>query len=219
MAFSEEWDERYRENTHMSIWPFSDLVGYVMRYARPDHKGYRVLELGCGAGANIPFFKHLGVDYYAIEGSSTIVKSLTERFPELIDKIVVGDFTNDIPFGGDFDLVVDRASLTHNSTAAIKRCLELVFNSLKPGCKFVGIDWFSTVHTDYVKGEFSEDKFTRCNYIDGPFAKVGQVHFSNQEHLLELFEEFNLEVLEEKIIDRKIPDKYLLATWNLVARK
>ena len=56
MNFSKEWEERYRENTHLSVWPWSNLISYVMRYARPENKDFSVLELGCGAGANIPFF-------------------------------------------------------------------------------------------------------------------------------------------------------------------
>lgn len=150
--FSQEWDECYRKNTQMSIWPWSDLVSYVMRYARPDSPKYRVLELGCGAGANIPFFSHLGVDYCAIEGSPSIVGKLWEKFPELKKQIVVGDFTKEIPFEGQFDLIFDRASLTHNSTKAIMQTIKLIKESLKLGSKFIGIDWFSTLHSDYNGG-------------------------------------------------------------------
>lgn len=108
MAFSQEWEERYQETTHMSVWPWSDLVSMVMRHARPDKPDYKVLELGCGAGANIPFFQWLGVDYYAVEGSSTIVKMLEEKFPWTREKIIMGDFTKEIPFTFGFDLIVDR---------------------------------------------------------------------------------------------------------------
>src|SRR5471030_3036260 len=131
MSFSIEWDERYKENTHMSIWPWSDLVSYVMRYARPSGKEYKVLEIGCGAGANIPFFQALGVEYYAIEGSQTIVESLHKKYPKLQKNIVVCDFTDDLVFSEQFDLIVDRAALTHNMTVAIKNSLSLIYNSLK----------------------------------------------------------------------------------------
>ncbi|MGN5030804.1 hypothetical protein ACTFBV_20625 [Aeromonas rivipollensis] len=56
MAFSNEWDEQYKNNHHMSIWPWSDLVSSIYRYANPKNGYKRVLELGCGAGANIPLF-------------------------------------------------------------------------------------------------------------------------------------------------------------------
>ena len=93
MGFSKGWDECYMKNTQMSIWPWSDLIGYVMRYARPDSAEFKVLELGCGAGANIPFFRTLGVDYYTVEGSATAVESLKEKYTELSNNLVAGDFT------------------------------------------------------------------------------------------------------------------------------
>ena len=74
MSFSKEWDQIYKKNTQMSIWPFSDLISYVKRYLPFVGSSNSVLELGCGAGANIPFFKSLGIDYFAIDGSITIVE-------------------------------------------------------------------------------------------------------------------------------------------------
>lgn len=219
MGFSKEWDERYAANTHMSIWPWSDLVSCVMRYARPSGPGYRVLELGCGAGANIPFFNWLGAEYSAIEGSETIVGKLWERFPEQKSNIVVGDFTKEIPFLDRFDLVIDRASLTHNTTAAIKDAVTLLKGCLKPGSRFIGIDWFSTDHSDYRHGEAAEDSFTRRDIQEGTFAGVGCVHFSDRTHLEELFSGFKFQLLEHKTIRREIPaaDNYIAATWNFVA--
>lgn len=215
-----EWERRYQENSHMSVWPWSDVVSYVMRHARPAGAHVRVLELGCGAGANIPFFLSCGVDYCAIEGSATIVESLWERFPQLKDNIVAGDFTQHLPFDGQFDLVIDRASLTHNDTAAIARSLDAVYGKLKVGGKFIGIDWFSTAYADYHKGIATPDAFTRTGYQEGSFAGIGQVHFSDKLHLLELFKKFEMLVLEHKTIRRELPDDgWNFASWNLVARK
>lgn len=220
MSFSKEWDERYNADTNLSIWPWSDVVSYVMRYARPNTADCRVLELGCGAGANIPFFQNLGVQYYSIEGSISIVERLWERFPALKDRIVAGDFTADIPFPEQFDLIVDRSSLTHNTTSAIHGCLELVYQKLKPNGKFIGIDWFSTLHPDSKNGVPDEDIYTRRDFTHGQFAHVGRVHFSDKAHLLELFSKYEITIMEHKIIQREIPETGLtLAVWNFVAEK
>ena len=77
-GFSRKWDLQYKNNSHKSVWPWSELISYVTRYAvsstpRPLH----VLELGCGAGANIPFFLSFeNVKYYSVEDNQTMVDHL-----------------------------------------------------------------------------------------------------------------------------------------------
>ena len=220
MSVAEAWEQLYRKNQHMSVWPWSDLVAFIMRYVRPTGPGFRVLELGCGAGANIPFFRNLEVEYYAIEGSPTIVNKLHERYPDLREKIVVGDFTQELPFDVEFDLIVDRSSLTHNSTAAIRAGLTLAGDKLKPCGAFVGIDWFSVEFSEYRNGEDAGDAFTKKNFRTGSLADTGVVHFSDKEHLLELFSAFKVEVLVHKVVERHLPpDGWRYAAWNLVAWK
>ncbi len=204
----------------MSIWPWSDLVSLVFRYILPFKKNFSVLELGCGAGANIPFFLSLGANYYAIEGSQTIVKKVKKKFPELVNNILIGDFTKDIPFPNKFDLIVDRASVTHNSTNAIIKCLNMVYEKLIDRGKYIGIDWFSTMHSEFINGVMDEDNFTRCDYASGQFSNVGRVHFSDKNHLLELFRRFEVILLQHKNIKTEIPhDGTNFASWNLVVEK
>jgi len=220
MSFSKEWDDIYNTNTHLSVWPWSDLVSYVMRYARPvQNSEYNVLELGLGAGANIPFFEWLDVNYYGVEGSPTIVNRLHEKYYNLRDKIVAADFTKEIPFDERFHLVVDRGSLTCNNTYSIIKSLEIIKSKMSSGDSFVGIDWFSTNHSDYSKGDSFIDEFT-CLLSNGHLAGVGYVHFSTKNHIIELFKGFEVKILEEKIIRRNIPsDGDVIATWNFYAVK
>ena len=221
MGFSSEWEKRYAESTHLSVWPWSDIVSLVHRHCKPIIAGGgRVYELGCGAGANIPLFLSLGLDYYAIEGSATIVDQLHKRYPELSSNILVGDFTIDAPFDGSFDLVIDRASLTHNNSKSIQRAIEAVFHLLKPGGLFIGSDWFSINHTDFSGGDSADDEYTRDNYLNGQFAGVGAVHFSDEQHLRDLFHEFTILFLEEKLTTRHEPaDQHHFASWNIVAKR
>ena len=220
MAFSNEWDKVYQCGAQDSVWPWSDLVSYVMRYSRPAREAFRVLELGCGAGANIPFFVSLGVEYFGIEGSPSIVDRLRKRYPTIQHRIVAGDFTLEIPFDTEFDLVVDRSSVTHNPTVDIVRCLDIVHRKLKQGGTFIGIDWFSTSHADYPKGTEVVDEFTRSGFQDGQFSEVGRVHFSDELHLLDLFQRFEFLALEHKIIHRHIPvGRGTFASWDLAVRK
>lgn len=221
MPFSSEWEDRYAAGTHLSIWPWSDLVSLVYRHgAQLIGERGKVLELGCGAGANIPLFVHLGLDYHAIEGSTTIVNTLRERYPQLAQNIIVGDFTREQPHGDGFGLVVDRASLTHNDTESIKRALAFAHRALRPGGLFIGVDWFSIRHSDYAGGVQDADVYTRGGYHNGQFARVGRVHFSDEAHLRDLFAAWTLVLLEETQVRRAQPaDMHVFSSWKIVARK
>lgn len=220
MTFSQDWDNVYRQGKHQSIWPWSDLVSFVMRHSSPVGKKLRVLELGCGAGANIRFFQYYGADYHAIEGSPHIVVNLKKAYSEYSANIVAGDFTAGLVFDGPFDLIVDRAAVTHNSTEAIARTLSAAHERLAVGGKYIGIDWFSTEHSDFAKGKPSGDANTRSGYVDGQFAGVGLVHFSDRKHLEQLFSVFQIEALEHKAIRREMPsDRGLCCAWNIAAAK
>lgn len=220
MSFSAQWDQVYREGSNISIWPWSDLVSYMHRYAKPFSTSTKVLEIGFGAGANIPFFLSIGVDYYGIEGSDSIAARVRERYPELKDRLKTGDFIRQ-NYSDIYDLVVDRSSMTHNDTNAIRGGLKNLCATMKPGAKYIGIDWFSVAHSDFGLGD-SIDEFTRANITEGQFVGVGNVHFSSKEHLIELFSEagFRVTRLEHKQNISEIPKTgHLFASWNLVAEK
>lgn len=196
-------------------------MSYVNRYAKPAQGYRRVLELGCGVGANVPLFLKLGVDYFAIEGSEAAVRMLHQAYPDLSDRIVVGDFTRDLAFDGVFDLVVDRSAITHNTTASIREVLRMVFDRLRPGGKLLGIDWFSTEYPDALWGE-ALDSHTRTNIQAGQFVGIGAVHFSDQNHVADLLSAagFVLERLEHKRTELVFPAPgQRCGWWNFVASR
>ncbi len=141
MSFSTEWEDIYQSGAHESIWPWSDVVSLTHRYLRKK-EGKKVLELGCGAGANIPFYQSIGVRYYGIEGSVYQADLLKNRFQDENVTIVSGDFTKEIPFDTDFDLILDRGSLTCNSTDDIKNAIDMIYEKLCGG----GIHWYRLVY-------------------------------------------------------------------------
>ncbi|QKJ67895.1 class I SAM-dependent methyltransferase [Deefgea piscis] len=222
MSFSEEWEFCFNKQTHQSIWPWTDLVSLVHRHMDLKLKGCRVLEFGCGVGANIPFFLHNGIEYFAIEGSESAIQTVVKKFPSLINNIVLGDFTKDNNLFKDLDLIVDRAAMTHNTTSAISCGLKNAYKYLKPGGIYIGVDWFSTKHSDFKNGFKLADDFTRNNYSSGPFYGVGNVHFSDENHLEMLFSQFEILSLEYKTYNSYIPSKAGnedMSFWNIVARK
>lgn len=218
MGFSKEWEAVYQRNEQASIWPWSHLVSLAHRYGNL-HEGMRVLELGCGAGANIPFFIAQKADYYGIDGSATTIARLKERFAGQDVHVSQADFTQGVHYGGAFDLIIDRASVTHNSTEDIQRVITLAMNALKPGGRYIGMDWFSTRYEDYasVPSEVVDDN-TRI-FETGDFAGDGRTHFSDGTHLRDLFAGYRFLCLTEKIEEQFMPSKHRAARWDFVVEK
>ena len=222
-GFSDEWNEIYNKNLQLTSWPWSDLVSLVYRYCGDAiSRNGLVFELGCGAGPNIPFIQSLGMNYYGIEGSEAVVKKLHQKFPELREKVTVGDFTQEDCFSRlpEVDIIVDRASVTHNNQSAIVSTLKNSYDVLRPNGYFIGIDWFSTKHSDFGLGRESDDVYTRTDIARGQFENVGNVHFSDEKHLRSLFSSFDIISLEEKVINIYEPkNNHQFSSWNIVARK
>lgn len=217
MTFSQQWERAYKSQQQLSIWPWSDLVSYVYRYKNRYGNTPKVLELGCGAGANVPLFQALEVDYFGIDGSESIISALIERFSNIGDNFKCCDFTRHIPFDIDFDIVVDRAAVTHNDTESINRCISLVKNKMRPGSIYIGVDWFSTEHTSFNQDAEKIDAHTVKNLMSGPLQNLGKVHFSDEQHLRTLFSGFNFMEMDKKTIMNVQDDRFIQGMWNFVA--
>lgn len=223
-GFSNQWENAYKSGRHLSIFPWTDLVILVNKFAHPSifkKKTPKVLEIGCGAGANISFLKNIGFEYYGIDGSDTAINQCRKRFPDIKNNLITGDFSESFKFEEKFDLIVDRASLTHNKTLTIKNIIFLIENCLTGKGKYIGVTLFSTEHPQFLKGiPISDDEYTKTEYLQGPFNEIGNVHFFNLDQIKSLFLNFSIEHLEhieKKTIIGNIEDTTVY--WNLVASK
>jgi SAM-dependent methyltransferase len=216
MAFSQEWETVYRDGKQRATWPWSDVISLVKGQKLPT--GARVLELGCGAGANIPFFLADGYEYVGIDGSDSIIAQLRQRFPQLTRHLFAGDFTASFP-EGPYRLILDRASVACNREADIRSCIRKIYDALEPGGLFIGIDWYSTSSDAARMGVDAGDGHSRTGFISGPFTGLGVIHFSDKDHILDLFRGFEILHLQEKLLTTHHPAVSTLGGWAFVARK
>lgn len=187
------WDQIYAEGRQMTRWPWSDLVALVKRHA-PDLVGKRVLELGCGPGANIPFFDAEGCEYMGVEAANVAI-------PPARGRVFRSDFTKIVFDQLQFDLICDRAAVVHNDEQGIRQTLAMALHALRPGGLYIGVDWFSAAHED--KTQFDGIPVTLCS----------------SAMLRELFAKFEILSMEHKVVDRHEPRRPQFASWNIVARK
>ena len=219
-----EWEATYSSGKHANSWPWSDLISLYIRYSKSlelNDSYPKVLELGSGTGNNYPFWRSLGAEYFGIEFSASAVAICIDRFPELRNKLQTGDFLTLKSASECFDVICDRASVTHCSNLSVQKVILNSLNSLKRGGLYLGIDWFSKNHSDYFAPSTHVDANTRSDFMNGQFVGIGQVHFANRNELLGIFKDFEILELSEKIVTSQYSDRdsHQFASWNIVARK
>ena len=103
------------------------------------NKDIRVLEVGCGSGANLWMLAKEGFDTYGIDGSKNAVESANIHLKEkwgVSAKISIGDF-RELPYEDSFfDVVVDVVSLQHLDMESTKKTLDEIRRILKPNGRF-----------------------------------------------------------------------------------
>jgi SAM-dependent methyltransferase len=223
MPFSEEWEkDTYSKGKQINSYPFSDLISLVMRFAKQTiNCSSRILELGCGTGPNIQFFLDNEFKYFGIEGASSAVRYIEEKFGQQVS-VKADDFTKAIPYQDEyFDLMVDRSAVTHNTMQEIEKVINECHRVLKNDCLMIITDWFSKMHSDAANIDAGESDI-EGKLQSGQFKDVGVVHFFSEQEIKKLFsKKWEIIYLCHKIKDKIIPagGSRKSAVFDIVAKK
>ena len=220
--FGKRYNEVYKSGLQNSIWPWSSVVSLLHKLDQKIKGKVNLLEIGPGMGANINLIKSLNYDYYGIEFSSFAVEKIIHAHPDLSEKIVAGDFTKKINYFGNkkFDIILDRASLTCNSTSKIKNCIDLIGKNLNENGFFIGVDWYSSEHSAYLLGNKGEDEYSMIFKKYDDIFDPPRMHFSTKQHIFDLFQKYEIVHLEHNKRETMISDIIGLgavASWNFIA--
>ena len=211
------WDQVYKNKKHLSAWPWSGLISLVHQFGHKiiNKKKNRVLELGFGAGANIPFFLSQKSNYYGIDASPHIVKKVKKTYKNLSKNIICADFKDSFFDQKNFDLIFDRAAICHNNMENILKTTDIIYKKLRKNGIFIGVDWFSTRCSDFNKNKKDYQYFKK-----GDFKNIGGVYFSNKIDMNNFFKKFKIIYLEENIKNKFDKNKKnTLSSWSIVVAK
>jgi SAM-dependent methyltransferase len=181
------WDpvwERIFASRPWGKYPPEMLVREISRAfgSRPIRKEVRILEIGCGPGANVWFLAREGYSVSGIDGSPTAIDLARRRLSgeQLMADLVVGDFTAQLPWADDsFDAVIDCAALYSNPLRGIRTAIAEAQRVLRPGGRFLTFT-FTDRTTGYGTGTDGEDPGAFCDVSQGPLAGTGYVQFFNR---------------------------------------
>ena len=190
--YTQHWDEKFRSRT-WGRYPPEDLVRFMGRnFKRADKSEVRVLEIGCGPGANVWFLHREGYAVSAIDASPTAIALASERLQienkdckSPVPDLKIGNFQK-LPWqDNQFDVVVDIFALYANTHDVISMALTEISRVLKPGGFFYTKLW-GTATTGFGEGKKLETA-TFDDISSGPCCNMGVSHFFTHTEIEKLF--------------------------------
>ncbi|MFH0874492.1 MAG: class I SAM-dependent methyltransferase [archaeon] len=190
----EFWEERHRNSGNK----FNRVTGFAKfcYYRFMKDKSGKLVDLGCGKGADSIYFNYMGLKVTAIDYSQEAMKMFNEMQQQ--NNVFIANLTKDIteplPFEENSqDFVYSRLSLHYFDDVTTKK----MFTEINRILKSEGILCFqakSTSDKKYGQGkEIEKDMFE---------DEEGYVrHFFSEEYAKELLSEFEIIYIENRVME------------------
>ncbi|MBF0561187.1 MAG: class I SAM-dependent methyltransferase [Alphaproteobacteria bacterium] len=196
MTTEDGWDQAWDTVFSAREWgryPPEDLVRFIARSygGSTDRRQVRILELGCGPGANLWYLAREGFQVYGVDGSAVAIDRAGQRLAAegLSADLRVGDVARiAASYPPDsFDAIIDIACLQH-AALDVRTVLDQAHALLRRGGQMFAM---MIAHGSW--GEGLGRKIAPGTYTDvpeGPWIGVGRVHFFTLEEVRAAFSAF-----------------------------
>lgn len=198
MAWDPVWEEVFKQQA-WGKYPSVDFIRFIARnfYQSKDRKNVKILEVGCGPGANLWYMAREGFTVYGIDGSKTAIAQARERLnqecPEWSGELRIGDISA-LPFNDSFfDAVVDFEAICCNAFDNAKIIYGELARVTKNGGKL-----FSQTFATGCWGDKTGEKAGHNAWIvsEGPLLNKGYARFTEYEEIDELTGGFSIDEVE-----------------------
>ncbi len=219
-AFDEEYWEAEHSRRQWGKYPNEALIRFLLStYRTPDiRKNTKVLEIGCGAGANMWFAAREGFDAYGFDGSASAVVNANKYLSSenLAANIVKADAANLEAIFPDteFDVIFDICTMCHISRSQAAPIYKKIPQLLKKGGWFFSVG-FEVGTTGCGTGHELE-KHTYGKPTEGPLKDIGVVRFTTEEDIRQLnnglYNSVNVDSLNSTRANGELKVNYLITT-------
>ncbi|MFJ9501231.1 class I SAM-dependent methyltransferase [Brevibacillus centrosporus] len=198
MAWDSIWEEIFKQQA-WGKYPGEDVIRFVARnfYRAEVRSDIKILEVGCGTGANLWYMANEGFTVYGIDGSETAIKTATARLDADVKgwkgELAVGDITNLSYPDGFFDAVIDVGAVCCNSFENAQKIYNEMARVTKKGGKM-----FSRTFATGSWGDGTGEKVGHNAYMvtEGPLANRGYNRFTELSEIPSLIEGYKLTEIE-----------------------
>lgn len=184
------WNSIYKTEGRSYSTPQEALAPIIQIFKTRGVK--RILDLGCGAGANLVFLAKNGFEVYGFDGSAEALKLAEAQLAEngLKAKLKSGDMKNALPYeNGFFDAIVSVRVLNHGTISEIRKTIKNIERVLKPkGILFLTVQ-ARVARKHRVKIKMLDSR----TYVPVEGGESGIIHYT-----------FNMEILRKEFRNFKI---------------
>ncbi len=182
------WEDVFKNN-EWGKYPAESLVRFIARnFYNKNRNQIRILEVGCGPGANIWYLSREGFQAYGIDGSETAITRAKNRLTQegLMADLRVGDVVNLNMFtDGYFDAVIDVECIYGNNQDNAKKIYAEIARVLKKEGLF-----YSRTFSE--KNVYSQEsvKISELEYQEiknGPLQGKGLVRLMDEKSIEEFY--------------------------------
>ncbi len=162
----EEWKDKIKGWETTSSKTF--LLFPVLEKIISNPKNKKILDVGCGDGFGVRFFKEREAKAIGVDISEDSIKTCLEKDPE--GKYLVRDVLNDLDIEGDNDYVLSLlVLLSFGKKEKIVKALKNMLDKLKKDGRLI----ISTEHPAFDNRNDNMDTMTRSSESEYSYAKSG----------------------------------------------
>ncbi len=218
------WEDYHRDlekNDSVLMWPDE----FVIRFYKVDLRkigAKRILEIGCGAGRHVYFFRLMGLDVAGTDVAFSAIDFTRRRLEKdgLVQgvELRVADATQIAYPDNSFDGVLAWRFLHVLSPNDARKCIKEIFRLVRPGGKVL-LGTRSPRSTNYELIQAGKGADSDFDYQSGQLSDraVRDTYFSRQE-LTNLFAEFQDVEIEHMEWTRN-NETFREAYWAVTATK
>ena len=219
------WNELLKQSRHHLRYPNEYLVSFCLRNFK---KGFKVLDLGCGAGRHTKLLAENGFDFYAcdyaksgIEATKELLKGTISSTSLIDERLVVADMVS-LPYENEFfDGLVCQGVLMYTTKESLELTVQEIYRILKKGA----FAYFAVKNKGdyrYENGIKSDDFNVIINETDktrSAYCENGNAwHFFDKDEIEKVYSKFSkLEVNE--IIKSHANSSYKDSNYEIIVQK
>jgi SAM-dependent methyltransferase len=185
MSWDNIWEQVFRTQP-WGKYPSEDVIRFVARnfYKVPDRSSVKILEVGCGPGANLWYIAKERFAAYGIDGSTSAIAACRQRLdvevPGWQGELAEGDVCS-LPYSDNcFDAVIDIECIYANLYDDARRIYQEVRRVLKPNGKLL-----SKMFSSGSAGDGTGSKIGHNAWLvaEGPLAGKGTSRFTGESEI------------------------------------